>query len=84
MLPSLLIGFAVLVAIVLFLRWFATNTPGDVLKVLKWGGLIAVAGVTVLLVASGASAGPEAATDVHADGFPGGGRIGGKRNASNS
>ncbi len=53
MLPFLFLGLIILMAVVLFLRWFATHEPRDVLQGLKWGGVAAVAIVAVLLAATG-------------------------------
>ncbi|VBB68654.1 FIG033376: Heat shock protein DnaJ-like [invertebrate metagenome] len=53
MLPVLLFGLIVLMAVVLLLRWFTTSEPRDVLRGLKWSGLAVVAVVAVLLAANG-------------------------------
>lgn len=53
MLPLLFLGLIILMAVVLFLRWFANHEPRDVLQGLKWGGVAAVAIVAVLLAATG-------------------------------
>lgn len=53
MLPLLLLGLIILMAVVLFMRWFATHEPRDVLQGLKWGGVAAVAILAVLLAATG-------------------------------
>ncbi len=53
MLP-LFLGLIILMAVVLlFLRWFATHEPRDVLQGLKWGSVAAFAIVAVLLAATG-------------------------------
>lgn len=46
---ALILGIALLVALVFFLRWYATAPPGDLLKVLKWGGLT-IGGLIVLFL----------------------------------
>lgn len=46
---AMILGIALLVALVFFLRWYATAPPSDLLKVLKWGGLT-IGGLLVLFM----------------------------------
>ena len=46
---TMILGIALLVALVFFLRWYATAPPSDLLKVLKWGGLT-IGGLLVLFM----------------------------------
>ena len=46
---TMILGIALLVALVYFLRWYATAPPSDLLKVLKWGGLT-IGGLLVLFM----------------------------------
>jgi hypothetical protein len=46
---ALILGVALLVALIFFLRWYATALPSDLLKVLKWGGLT-VGGLIILFL----------------------------------
>jgi hypothetical protein len=46
---TIILGIALLVALVFFLRWYATAPPSDLLKVLKWGGLT-IGGLLVLFM----------------------------------
>jgi len=53
MLSSLLFGFLLLMGVVLFVRWFTTAAPVDVMRALKWSGFALVMGLTVVLAVSG-------------------------------
>jgi hypothetical protein len=46
---AMILGIALLVALVFFLRWYATAPPSDLLKVLKWGGMT-IGGLLVLFL----------------------------------
>jgi len=46
---TMILGIALLVALVFFLRWYATAPQSDLLKVLKWGGLT-IGGLIVLFM----------------------------------
>lgn len=46
---TMILGIALLMALVFFLRWYATAPPSDLLKVLKWGGLT-IGGLLVLFM----------------------------------
>jgi hypothetical protein len=46
---AMILGIALLAALVFFLRWYATASPGDLLKTLKWCGLT-VGGLIVLFM----------------------------------
>ena len=46
---TMILGIALLVALVYFLRWYATAPPSDLLKFLKWGGLT-IGGLLVLFM----------------------------------
>jgi len=46
---TMILGIALLVALVFFLRWYATAPQSDLLKVLKWGGLT-IGGLLVLFM----------------------------------
>ena len=46
---TMILGIALLVVLVFFLRWYATAPPSDLLKVLKWGGLT-IGGLLVLFM----------------------------------
>lgn len=49
----LLIGLLLLIAFVLFGRWFATATPGSVLRSAKWAGAAMLLSVGLLLAVTG-------------------------------
>lgn len=50
---QVLAGCVLLVAIMMFARWFATATPATVLKTAKWTGILAVLGGGTLLLVGG-------------------------------
>jgi hypothetical protein len=52
-LPPLLAGIALFVAVVLLSRWFATATPGAVLRSARWAGLAALAAGVAFLAVTG-------------------------------
>lgn len=51
--PPLIIGILLLVVFVLFGRWFATASPGRVLRTAKWAGAATLLSVGVLLALTG-------------------------------
>ena len=55
MIPYFILGLALLVAAVFFVRWFVNADPKDVLKVLRWILVVAGAAFAVLLLIFGTS-----------------------------
>jgi len=52
-LPSFLLGIALVVGMVLIVRWYVSAEPKTVLKVLKWSGIGAVAVAVIFLAVTG-------------------------------
>ena len=53
MLPSFLLGIALVVGMVLIVRWYVSAEPRTVLKVLKWTGIGALAVAVIVLAVTG-------------------------------
>ena len=49
----LFLGIMLLVALVFFLKWYATAPPASILKVLKWGGITLAVVVALFILLRG-------------------------------